>query len=93
MKDVVWTICKKIEAAFGYNRATEAVCSIFTFIACGPRLWCLNKESTNVIVVTAWMPAYIDNISDVLSQLKSRGLRVAIFPEWQRGGKSVITMR
>lgn len=85
MKDVVWTICKKIEAAFGYNLATEAVCSIFTFITCGPRLWFLSKESTRLIVVTAWMPAYLDNISDVLSQLKSKGLRVAIFPEWQKG--------
>lgn len=85
MKDVVWSICKKIEAAFGYNRATEAVCSIFTFITCGPRLWSLNRESTTLIVVTAWMPAYIDNISDVLSQLKRKGLRVAIFPEWQKG--------
>lgn len=87
MKDVVWTICKKIEAAFGYNRATEAVCSLFTFITCGPRLWSLNKESTSLIVVTAWMPAYLDNILDVLSQLKSKGLRVAIFPEWQKGGE------
>lgn len=87
MKDVVWTICKKIEAAFGYNRATEVVCSLFTFITCGPRLWSLNKESTSLIVVTAWMPAYLDNISDVLSQLKRKGLRVAIFPEWQKGGE------
>lgn len=87
MKDVVWIICKKIEAAFGYNCATEAVCSIFTFIISGPRIWSLNKQSTSLIVVTAWMPAYIDNISDVLLQLKSKGLRVAIFPEWQKGGE------
>ena len=85
MKNAVWTFCKKIEAKFGYNRATEIICSILTFVTCGPNLWRLNKESTSLIVVTAWMPAYIDNIADVLSKLKGEGLRVAIFPEWQRG--------
>jgi len=85
MKDIVWTICKNIEATFGYNRATEVICSILTFVTCGPKLWRLNNESSSLIVVTAWMPAYIDNISDVLLQLKRKGLSIAIFPEWQRG--------
>jgi len=85
MKDMVWKICKKIESAFGYNSATEAICSILTFVICGPSLWRLNRESDSLIVVTAWMPAYIDNISDVLFQLKSKGRKVAIFPEWRRG--------
>jgi hypothetical protein len=85
MKNVVWTFCKKIETKFGYNRATEVICSILTFVICGPNLWRLNKESTGLIVVTAWMPAYIDNIADVLSRMKSEGFRIAIFPEWQRG--------
>jgi hypothetical protein len=84
MKNMVWTICKKIEVTFGYNRATELICSILTFVTCGPNLWRLNNESNNLIVVTAWMPSYIDNISDVLSRLKSTGLKVVIFPEWQR---------
>lgn len=85
IKDIVWTICKKIETAIGYNKYTEFFCSIMTFITSGPRVWRLNEESTNLIVVTIWMPAYLANIADVLSQLKSIGLKVAIFPEWQKG--------
>lgn len=84
LRDIAWAICKKIESKFGYNRATEFICSVLTFITCGPKLWRLNNESDRLIVVTAWMPAYIDNISEVLRQLKLEGQNVAIFPEWQR---------
>lgn len=91
MKDIVWTICKKIEVTFGFNRATELICSILTFVTCGPNLWRLNNESTNLILVTAWMPAYIDNIADVLSRMKAEGLRIAIFPEWQKGKETSYT--
>jgi hypothetical protein len=84
VKDILWTICKKIESAFGYNRTTEVICATLTFLTGGPSLWRLKRESTDLIIVTVWMPAYIDNISDVLLQLKIKGLKVAIFPEWQR---------
>jgi hypothetical protein len=84
LADFIWTICKKIELRFGYNRRTEIICAIITYLAQGFKLWFLFLGRDKLIIVTAWMPAYIENISQVLSTLKAEGFKVVIFPEWQK---------
>jgi hypothetical protein len=84
LSNQTWEFCKKIESRFGFNRSSEILCAILTFVISGPKIWKLFKRSNQLIIVTVWMPAYLGNISEVLLRLRKDGFKVVIFPEWQK---------
>jgi hypothetical protein len=82
--DGIWRLCSRIERIFGYGRFVETICAILTWATHRKALVHLASEPGRVVIVTAWMPSYLENISEVLLRLKQDGMRVAIFPEWRR---------
>jgi hypothetical protein len=82
--DQVWRLCSRIERLFGYGRLVEAVCAFLTWSTHRKALAGLRSDPEQLVIVTAWMPSYLENIHEVLLRLQQDGMRVAIFPEWRR---------
>lgn len=82
--DGIWRLCSWIERTFGYGRRVEAVCAVITWAAHRKALDQLACHSAELVIVTAWMPSYLENIHEVLLRLQKDGMRVVIFPEWRR---------
>ena len=75
-------ICQKLELILGFNKTTEFMNSRLVYYLNYRSISNIIKHPEKIIVVTAWMPAYIDNIQEVLLKLNNEGFRVVIFPEW-----------
>jgi hypothetical protein len=83
-EDLLWRACNRVEKVFGYNSEVEKICANVTYLLCRNRFNDLRKSSDRLVVVTLWMPSYLDHICEVLNELEAKGARVALFPEWRR---------
>jgi len=84
--DFVWKLCFWLEKKLGYNIFVERLCSAITYFCLSSR----HKQllaCDELVVVTAWMPAYIGNIIEVIIDLKNKGKKVVIFPEWRKSSE------
>ena len=65
--DFIWSICNFFEKRIGFNKVVEAFCSNITYIFLDSKTKSLLKNGIeDLVVISIWMPAYLQNIQDVL---------------------------
>ena len=83
----VWKFCEALENLFGFNRTIENFCSAVTYFFGKSKIKRISSDFEKTIIVSLWMPSYLENISEILKVLQAKGIKILIFPEWRGRAK------